>query len=117
MLYGKLALALVLGALSGAGVNRFIAAPPAAPATGASCDVCMAEAKTGEIVAAARAWQSCQEQTARQQCSDAARKAAPSAAQAAAFNGDCDEARAVVRAAKSMDASSQTLERALKSCQ
>ena len=50
-------------------------------------------------------------------CTKIVKSKAPGAAQAAAFNGECGKAKAIVKAAESIGAGSNVLRRAVKSCE
>src|SRR5262245_26017772 len=131
MLDAKLALAFVLGALSGAAAEHWSgkrsderspdastqATPKQDPSvSGDACDACIAAATSGTIAAAANNAGKCTDAAKKAQCQGIVKKKAPDAAQTAAFNQQCGMAKAIVAAAESMGAGSSKLKRAVESC-
>jgi len=96
------------------GGTKPTATTPAAPATGAkACDACIAAANSGNVASAAANAQRCDDAGKRQQCTNAVRSKAPQAANAAALNGNCQAAKAIIQAAQSLGATSPKLSSAL----
>ena len=93
-------------------------APPAAGG-GKACDACISAASAGNIQGAAVNYRKCKNAGKKRVCSGKAKRSAARAAQAAARNQNCSQARAIIAAAKGMGAGSQQLEGALRgtSCQ
>jgi serine/threonine-protein kinase len=79
-----------------------------------TCDACIAAASSGNISGAAFNFKSCTDAAKKAQCSNAAKKQAPKLAAAAAKNGQCGQANAIISAAKAMDATTPKLDAALK---
>jgi len=76
------------------------ATPPKQPAAGGgSCDACASLAGSS-VAAAAAALQSCTDEAKKKACLGAIRRQAPQAAQAAAMNGNCGQAQAIIAAAE-----------------
>jgi hypothetical protein len=78
---------------------------PVAAAPAAGPDACAACAKAvdgGDFATAARSYVGCSDARAKARCQKLAGKEAPGLAKAAAFNGKCNEARAIILAAKQM---------------
>ncbi|MEZ4222444.1 MAG: serine/threonine-protein kinase [Polyangiaceae bacterium] len=88
-------------------------APTPKPTGGGGCDACIAAANAGNIPGAASAYRSCTDANQKRTCQLRARGNAARAAQAAARNGQCAQAKAIQAAARGMGASSPGLEGAL----
>jgi serine/threonine-protein kinase len=84
------------------------------PAAQDPCDACLAAAGSGNASAAASSFAKCSDSAKKAACSSALKKAAPGAAKAAALNGNCSQANAIVSAAKGMNAASGLLDKALQ---
>ena len=93
--------------------------PP--PSTGGAdaCDACISAARSGNISGALASYRRCNDPGKKATCSDRAKTRAASAAQTAARNGQCSQAKAIIAAAKAMGAGSGRLDGALAgtSCQ
>ncbi len=87
---------------------------PTATANTAACDQCIASA--GNPVAAANYYRSCTDAAKKAACSARVRSSAPAAAKAAAFNGNCAQAKGIAAAANSMGAGSGALNSAISTC-
>src|SRR5690606_38232378 len=87
--------------------------PTPPPATGGSCDTCVAKARAGDIAGAAQGYASCSDGPQKKECLKRIKALAPNAATAAARNGQCDRARAIIAAAQQIGASTPSLGRAL----
>ncbi|MFO7180538.1 MAG: protein kinase, partial [Pseudomonadota bacterium] len=85
--------------------------PP--PSGGGSCASCVAKAQAGDVAGAAQVYAACSEGTEKKECLKRIKAAAPNAAKAAARNGQCDRARAIIAAAEHIGASTPSLGRAL----
>jgi serine/threonine-protein kinase len=85
----------------------------AKPAGGDACDACSAAASSGNITAAAAKARACTDPAKKQRCLDDVQRRAPAAAQAAARNTNCAQARAIIAAAKSIGAEGAKLSKAL----
>jgi serine/threonine-protein kinase len=85
---------------------------PPAPAANA-CDACIAAASSGNISGAASNMGRCTDATKKAQCTTAARNSAPSAARAAALNGNCKGAQGIISAAQALGAGTPKLASAL----
>jgi serine/threonine-protein kinase len=83
------------------------------PAGGDACDACISAAQSGSITTAAARANSCSDAGKKAQCVAAVRNAAPAAAVAAAFNGNCSQAKAIAAGAKAMGAGSAKLDKEL----
>ncbi len=81
-----------------------VVAPPAN-----ACDACLAAASAGNISAAAAVFARCTDATKKAQCAQTARNVAPAAVKAAALNGNCAQAKAILAAAQSIGAASPRL--------
>jgi serine/threonine-protein kinase len=86
---------------------------PKPPSGGGACDSCAALVSAGSWRAAAAAYQSC-EGDAKTACSRSIRRSAREAAKAAAFNGDCGTAGAIIAAATAAGQSASSMQDALK---
>ena len=86
--------------------------PPAANGT-AACDACIAAANAGNVSAAASNFGRCTDPAKKAQCTQASRNRAPAAAKAAALNGNCGAARAIISAAQAVGAATPALASAL----
>jgi eukaryotic-like serine/threonine-protein kinase len=95
-------------------------APPAQPTPAAPasdpCAACAKAAAGGDIPGASRAYALCTNQTARQQCSGRVAQTAPKLAQAAAFNQQCEQARAIIDAATAMNVPAGRMAKAREVC-
>jgi hypothetical protein len=91
-------------------------APDPAPSGGDACTACIKAARGGNVAGAAKHYQACTVPTLQRKCADAARTAAPSAAQSAALNGNCKQAASIAAAAAAMGASTPKLEEAVRKC-
>ena len=88
------------------------ATPP--PASGAkACDACIAAATAGNASAAAANFGRCDDPNKKTACSQVVRNKAPGDARAAALNGNCAVAKAIILAAQNVGASSPKLGSAL----
>jgi serine/threonine-protein kinase len=87
-----------------------------APTGGDACAACIKAVRGGNIGGAAKHYQACTVPTLQKKCADVARTSAPSAAQAAALNGNCKQAKAIAAAATAMGAGTPKLEQALAKC-
>jgi eukaryotic-like serine/threonine-protein kinase len=90
--------------------------PSSKPPAGDACDICLNAAAGGNIAGAANAARNCKDEAKKKQCTQRVRGAAPAAAKAAAFNGQCGAAKAIVAAAEGMGAGSKGLTGAVKTC-
>jgi serine/threonine-protein kinase len=90
--------------------------PDPAPSGGDACTACIKAARGGNVAGAAKHYQACTVPTLQRKCADAARTAAPSAAQSAALNGNCKQAASIAAAAAAMGASTPKLEEAVRKC-
>jgi hypothetical protein len=88
---------------------------PAAPA-GEPCAACIKFAASGDIPAASRAYAQCSDATARRKCTSRAAPKAVQAAQAAAYNQKCDQARVIMAAAVAMGVPDRQLANAQNAC-
>ena len=77
------------------------------------CHACITAARSRDIMAAAKHARTCTDAGEKAICVSAVKAAAPSAAVAAAFNGNCSQARAIAAAAKSMGAGTAKLDKQL----
>jgi hypothetical protein len=68
----------------------------------AACDACLSAAQGGNIQAAAANFNRCDDPSKKQRCRNIAVGKAPGLVQAAAFNGNCGQARALNAAARAM---------------
>jgi serine/threonine-protein kinase len=85
-----------------------------APASGAkACDACIAAANAGNASAAAANFSRCDDPNKKTTCSQVVRNKAPADARAAALNGNCAAAKAIIAAAQGLGASSPKLGSAL----
>jgi eukaryotic-like serine/threonine-protein kinase len=75
-----------------------------AVSSGAACDNCISAAQSGNIQGAAANYNKCTDAAKKSLCSARARTTAPGAARAAAMNGNCAQAKAIVAAANGMGA-------------
>jgi len=73
----------------------------------------VAKAQAGDVAGAAQVYAACSEGTEKKECLKRIKAAAPNAAKAAARNGQCDRARAIIAAAEHIGASTPSLGRAL----
>jgi len=81
-----------------------------APLSGAkACDACIAAASAGNVSGAASNFSRCDDAAKKAACTSAAKNSAPSAAKAAALNGNCAAAKAIMAAAQAIGASSTRL--------
>jgi eukaryotic-like serine/threonine-protein kinase len=80
---------------------------PASPAQ--ACDACIAAASSGNISGAAANFSRCSDPVKKTQCTQAAKRNAPSAARSAALNGNCAQAKAIIAAAQGLGAASGAL--------
>jgi hypothetical protein len=87
-----------------------------APPSGAACDACVSAAQSGNIQGAAANFNRCDDAAKKSACKSQVTRNAPSAAQRAAFNGKCDQAKAIVAAAQAMGAGSGSLTQAVATC-
>jgi tRNA A-37 threonylcarbamoyl transferase component Bud32 len=83
------------------------------PAGGDACDACIAAARSGSITSAASKASSCSDATKKDQCIAAVKASAPKAAEAAALNTNCAQAKAIIAAARAMKAGTARLDKAL----
>ncbi|HMJ11580.1 MAG TPA: serine/threonine-protein kinase [Polyangiaceae bacterium] len=72
------------------------------PSGAAACDACVSAAQSGSIQAAAGHFSRCDDAGKKQRCRGIALGKAPGLVQAAAFNGQCGQARAINAAARAM---------------
>jgi serine/threonine-protein kinase len=84
--------------------------PPVSDA--AACDQCISAA-SGNVAGAAGAYSKCTDAAKKAQCAAKAKISAPSQAAAAARNGNCGQAKAIIGAASSMGAGSPALSNSL----
>jgi eukaryotic-like serine/threonine-protein kinase len=89
---------------------------PSAPATANACRDCSRAASSRDFAGASRAYAQCQDASARQACSNRVAQLAPKAAESAAFNQRCDEARAIMAAASAMGVSEGRMAKARSAC-
>jgi serine/threonine-protein kinase len=76
---------------------------PVSTVTGAAaCDACLSAAQSGNVQGAAAHLNRCDDPTKKQRCRNMAVGRAPGVIQAAAFNGNCAQARALNAAVRSM---------------
>lgn len=80
---------------------------------GAACDACIASANSGDAAGAAANFNKCGDETKKAECRKAVNRTAANVASAAAKNGQCQQARAIITAAKQMGATSKKLDTAL----
>jgi hypothetical protein len=73
------------------------------------CHSCIAAARSGNVTTAAKHARACTDAAEKAICVSAVKASAPRAAVAAAFNGNCSQARAIVAAANSMGAGTKKL--------
>lgn len=91
--------------------------PPAPPANNKeACDACISLAQSGQIVGASAKFRQCTDSGAKATCTARAKGRAPGAAKSAAGRGDCGNAKAIQSAAKSMNADSPGLDKAVSTC-
>ncbi|HEY6557042.1 MAG TPA: protein kinase [Polyangiaceae bacterium] len=76
--------------------------PVPAVAGAAACDACLSAAQGGNIQGAAANFNRCDDPSKKQRCRNIAVGKAPGLVQAAAFNGNCGQARALNAAARAM---------------
>jgi len=88
---------------------------PAAPA-GDACTACVKFAMSRDIPAAARAYAQCTNPTQQKACSARAAATAPKAAETAAFNQQCDQAKAIMAAAAVMGVPEGRMAKARAAC-
>jgi eukaryotic-like serine/threonine-protein kinase len=81
--------------------------------TAQACDACISAASGGNIQGAAANYARCTDATKKAACSGLARRSAPDAAAAAARNGNCAQAKAIIAAATRMGAGGGRLDSAL----
>jgi hypothetical protein len=93
--------------------------PPPSSGGADACDACISAARSGNIPGALASYRRCNDPGKKATCSDRAKTRAASAAKTAARNGQCQQARAIITAARSMGADSSRLDGALAgtSCQ
>ncbi len=89
------------------------ATTPSSGGSAAACDECIAAARSRNVPGAVSAYQRCTDAGKKRACQALVRARAPSAAQAAARNGNCAGAKAVINGAKAMGAASSSLDSAL----
>ncbi len=89
---------------------------PTAASGAAACGACIAAAHGGNISGAAANYRSCSDPGQKAQCVSIVRSRAPGAAKAAAFNGNCGQAKGIAAAANAMGAGSGALNAATSSC-
>jgi hypothetical protein len=102
-------------ALTSAGPAALSKPPPTREhiaACDSPCHSCIAAARSGDVTTAAKHARACTDAGEKAICVSAAKAAAPSAAIAAGFNGNCSRARAIVAAANSMGAGTRKLSQA-----
>jgi serine/threonine-protein kinase len=86
----------------------------ASPKTGSdACDACIAAAKGGNIPGAAFNFRACTDAAKKDACTNQAKKTAPRLAEAAAKNGQCSQANAIISGAKAMGADTAKLDKAI----
>jgi eukaryotic-like serine/threonine-protein kinase len=90
--------------------------PPIAAPGSDPCTACGLAAASRDIVGASRAFAQCSNPDGRQQCTRRAATTAPKAAEAAAFNGDCNQAQAIITAALAMNVPDSRLAKARNAC-
>jgi hypothetical protein len=76
---------------------------------GDACAQCIAAARAGNVAGAVGPYGKCTDSAQKERCSRHARATAPQLARAAAFNGQCAQAKAIIAAASNMGASSPEL--------
>jgi serine/threonine-protein kinase len=79
----------------------------------AACDACVAAAQGSDIVGASRSYRSCSDAAGKKRCSFAVSRKASGLAHAAALNGQCAQAQAIIAAAQSMGVGGKRLTGAL----
>jgi serine/threonine-protein kinase len=84
------------------------------PAGGDSCDACVNAARAGNISSASGLVGKCSDAAKKQVCIDSAKSGAFRAAQSAARQGNCAQAKAIIAAARGMGADSARLANATK---
>jgi serine/threonine-protein kinase len=89
---------------------------PAPKTSAQACDACISAASSGNIAAAAGNFARCTDPAKKADCRSKAKISAPNAARTAAFNGNCNQAKAIVRGAEAMGASSGPLTSAVATC-
>jgi hypothetical protein len=92
-------------------------APAPAPAPAAdACAACAKAAAARDIIGASRSYAQCANPTSKAQCAQRIGQNAPKAAEAAAFNGDCDQAKAIMAIAAQMGVPDNRLAKAKNAC-
>lgn len=86
---------------------------PTPKPTADGCQACISAAQSGNIPGAAAAMRNCSDPALKSACQKRARGSAARAAQSAARNGNCAQAKAIQNAARGMGAGSPALESAL----
>jgi serine/threonine protein kinase len=89
---------------------------PAAPAGEDPCTACTKAAAARDFAGASRAYAQCSNSGAQRQCSARVALTAPKAAESAAFNQRCDEAKAIIAAAIQMNVPEGRLAKARSAC-
>jgi serine/threonine-protein kinase len=80
------------------------------------CAACIAAASGGNIAGAGASLGACTDAAQKSHCAQLIRSGAPSAAQEAAFNGRCPQAKAIAAAGQSAGVSAHVFANALKAC-
>lgn len=89
--------------------------PPSPAPTGDPCTACM-KAASNDIPAAGAAYAQCTNRSARERCSARVAQTAPKLAENAAFRQECEQAKAIVRAATAMGVPTGRLAKAREAC-
>jgi eukaryotic-like serine/threonine-protein kinase len=87
--------------------------PPPGPG---GCAGCISAASAGNYPGAASAYNSCSDAAQKAQCAGIVRGRAPEAAQTAAFNGSCGQAKAIAAAGQAMGMNAKAFAKALAAC-
>jgi serine/threonine-protein kinase len=96
------------------GATQPATAQPASGAPNAACGQCVSAAQSSNLTAAAAAFNSCNSDAEKARCRSAVMGVAPNLVKNAAFNGQCDQARALIAAAQGMNANSPMLTRSYR---
>jgi serine/threonine-protein kinase len=89
--------------------------PPEAP-RGDPCQACLAAASAGNIPSAAASYNRCSDAGQKSSCAGIVRGRAPAAAKAAAFNGNCAQAKAIAAGGQAMGVPAKAFGDVQKNC-
>jgi hypothetical protein len=92
------------------------AGKPPPPASKDPCGACISAASGGNIAGAGASFGACTDAAQKSHCAQLIRAGAPAAAQEAAFNGRCPQAKAIAAAGQSAGVSARVFANALKAC-